>query len=150
MYFHKIKNPPFGYPIVLSELQLPQRRRRPRPPLPPGWMVPSTTITPPPEAEEENQVPDEDLVDGMQQLHLNSPNPMFFQQVASLHTATLPTFGQIKKLTTDAREVVAISGEPITPVTLFLAMIALLSLQVPYAQAQKSYWAYVPNPPYSI
>lgn len=40
----------------------------------------------------------------------------------------------------------ASTGEPVTPTTLFLAMLALLSAQAQPTTANP-YWAYVPNPP---
>lgn len=69
------------------------------------------------------------------------PEPM-----VTTKQAELPTWGQIKNLTWRAQQMTASIGEPATPTTLLLAMLALLSAQVQPSTADP-HWAYVPNPP---
>ena len=57
----------------------------------------------------------------------------------------VPTWGQIKQLVSRAQESVKQQNNPVTPVTLFLAMLATISC-VPSVNAA-TYWAYVPDPP---
>lgn len=68
------------------------------------------------------------------------PEPM-----VTTKQAKLPTWGQIKNLTWRAQQMAASTGEPATPTTLPLAMLALLSAQMQPSTADP-YWAYVPNP----
>lgn len=59
--------------------------------------------------------------------------------------ATPPTLGQLKKMTQEAERIVQHSGQKLTPSTLFLAMLAVISCQV--TTANYTYWTYIPNPP---
>lgn len=67
---------------------------------------------------------------------------------AATRNSTLPTWGQIKQLTATAQDVVARSGKEPTVEALFLALLALLSLQVTFVsgsyltekEEEKSYW----------
>ncbi|XP_059944247.1 uncharacterized protein LOC132482995 [Mesoplodon densirostris] len=58
---------------------------------------------------------------------------------------SVPTWGQIKQLVSRAQELVKQQNNPVTPVTLFLGMLATISC-VPSVNAA-TYWAYVPDPP---
>ncbi|KAK1335275.1 hypothetical protein QTO34_004860 [Cnephaeus nilssonii] len=68
------------------------------------------------------------------------------QLAKTTREASVPTWGQLKKLTTDAQQVVKEQGVQVTPSNLFLAMMALVSCQVSMAAAE-TYWTYVPDPP---
>ncbi|XP_069396405.1 endogenous retrovirus group K member 6 Env polyprotein [Delphinus delphis] len=57
----------------------------------------------------------------------------------------VPTWGQVKQLISRAQELVKQQNNPVTPITLFLAMLATISC-VPSVNAA-TYWAYVPDPP---
>ncbi|XP_076982864.1 endogenous retrovirus group K member 21 Env polyprotein-like [Tamandua tetradactyla] len=130
-----MQKPQSGFPIgSFGPYRRPSRRRNKRKaPLPPQWKNPSSYP-------QENM--DEDLVPRMEDLSLSST-----LQAQSTRQASLPTWGQIKKLTADAERVVLITGKTPTPIHLFLAIIALLSCQVSGSSVNKSYWAYIPNPP---
>lgn len=58
-------------------------------------------------------------------------------------TTCLPTWGQIKALTSTATRLVIQSGNPVTPMTLFVACLSLLTVT---SEATK-YWAYMTGPP---
>ncbi|KAK1335314.1 hypothetical protein QTO34_003100 [Cnephaeus nilssonii] len=51
------------------------------------------------------------------------------QQAKTTQEASVPTWGQLKKLTTDAQQVVKEQGVQVTPSNLYLAMMALVSCQ---------------------
>lgn len=51
------------------------------------------------------------------------------QQAQSTKKALFPTWGQIKKLTSEAETLVSAGGHQPTPEALFLAMLALLACQ---------------------
>lgn len=63
-------------------------------------------------------------------------------------SASLPTWGQLKKLTQEAEKTLVNAGPPLNPTNWLLAMMAVVTCQVMYAQAiEYTYGAYVPNPP---
>ncbi|XP_014305302.1 pyrin domain-containing protein 3-like [Myotis lucifugus] len=51
------------------------------------------------------------------------------QQAKTTREASVPTWGQLKKLTSDAQQVVEKQGVQVTPSNLFLAMVTLVSCQ---------------------
>ena len=57
-----------------------------------------------------------------------------------------PTWGQLKKLVAQAQKLVTAQRTPFTPMTVFLAVLAVLSSS---AQADDLYWAYVPDHPFA-
>lgn len=96
--------------------------------------------------DEHGEAPDR-VTAKMAKLALSSSAP---PQAKSTREAKPPTWGQIKKLTREAGKVVKASGEPVTPLHLFLAILAVLSAQVSGddASSHMQYWAYLPNPPF--
>lgn len=124
--FHRIQNHRYGYQIGSSGLH----HRRRFPPLAHSTPDPGSPDTP------------DSLTPKMAKMNLSSP-----QQAQSTKKASFPTWGQIKKLTSEAETLVSARGHQPTPEALFLAMLALLSCQVPFANANFSYWAYFPDPP---
>lgn len=69
-----------------------------------------------------NQTPDDSLILRMRRLQI--------AQSAATRTSPLPTWRQLKHLTFAVEQTVASSGKPKTPENLFLALLALLSVQV--------------------
>lgn len=70
-------------------------------------------------------------------------------RAASTHRVSPPTWGQIKALTSSAQQLVISQQRPCTADNLFVAMLAILTIQVgflPMTTAQQ-YWAYIPDPP---
>ena len=66
--------------------------------------------------------------------------------------AHLLTWGQIKHLTQEAKNLLRREGKPLTPNNLVLAVFTLVSVttSIPLTAAGETdyiYWAYVPNPP---
>ncbi|XP_075865454.1 endogenous retrovirus group K member 113 Env polyprotein [Microcebus murinus] len=57
--------------------------------------------------------------------------------------ALLPSWSQIKRLTEIASKLVRETGQPLNSLTLFLAMVTLLSTPTQAA----TYWTYIPDPP---
>lgn len=71
-----------------------------------------------------------------------------------MHRASIPTWGQIKKLSQQAEKLLEQENTSVTPNNLALAMFALVlvAVSIPRAIAQPNnstytYWAYTPNPP---
>lgn len=61
-------------------------------------------------------------------------------------TATIPTWGQIKKLSQEAESLVHHHGLPKTSANLLLAMVTLITVSVSVQADSSHYWAYIPNP----
>ena len=88
----------------------------------------------------------------MNGLQLHQPQPNKRTRIsASNCQSQIPSWGQIKHLTRSGTQILLSQGKPLTPENLFVAMLALLTIQascsLPNAYAQESYWAYVPDPP---
>ena len=61
--------------------------------------------------------------------------------------ATPPTWGQMKRLTQEAKKTLMKAGQPLNPTNLLLAMMAVVTCQVIGVLASNhTYWAYIPNP----
>ncbi|KAL0611964.1 envelope glycoprotein, partial [Plecturocebus cupreus] len=61
---------------------------------------------------------------------------------------SLPTWTQLKTLSLEVASLVAAQGTPHSPSVMFVAMMAILSCQVPVVQPESQVlWAYVPDPP---
>lgn len=60
--------------------------------------------------------------------------------------ANPPTWGQLKRLTQKAEEMLMQQQVTKSPQTLFVAMLAIISCQVVLGNTD-NYWAYVPDPP---
>ncbi|KAL0611114.1 envelope glycoprotein, partial [Plecturocebus cupreus] len=72
---------------------------------------------------------------------MNLPSP--------LRKTPLPAWAQMRRLSAEASQLIE-QGQSRTPSVLFLAMLAILSCQVPNTQSlpdSKVLWAYVPDPP---
>ena len=61
-------------------------------------------------------------------------------------SSNLPTWGQLKELTRQAQQMVFNTGQPSLVENMFLALLAIVTLQV-YPASAASFWAYVPHPP---
>ena len=91
----------------------------------------------------------------MSQLHIQDiapPDPLLHKRVSSRLTqatrnASIPTWGQIKTLCPQAREIASLQGSPASPEKMFIVMLALLSCQVSASPIPTKYWAYLPDPP---
>jgi endonuclease/exonuclease/phosphatase (EEP) superfamily protein YafD len=59
--------------------------------------------------------------------------------------SSIPTWRQIKALSTKGKNVLGYTGKPITPENLFLAMVAILTCTS--AVSGQVYWAFIPHPP---
>lgn len=59
-------------------------------------------------------------------------------------TVPLPSWGQIKKLSSEGQKILVRTGKTLNAENLFLAMCALLTVS---SSEAVSYWAYIPNPP---
>ncbi|KAK1346629.1 hypothetical protein QTO34_000489 [Cnephaeus nilssonii] len=84
-----------------------------------------------------------ELVKGVRQLTLQE-RPYNLAQTT--RTAAVPTWGQMKKLAVEAEQMLIQTSTPKTGVSMFLAMMAILSCQVPSVRGD-IHWAYVPDPP---
>ncbi|XP_054577310.1 endogenous retrovirus group K member 19 Env polyprotein-like [Eptesicus fuscus] len=84
-----------------------------------------------------------ELVKGVRQLTLQE-RPYNLAQTT--RTAAVPTWGQVKKLAVEAEQTLIQTSTPKTGVSVFLAMMAILSCQVPSVRGD-IHWAYVPDPP---
>ena len=81
-------------------------------------------------------------------------NKLNLAQAYSTRYSPFPTWGQLKRLTSEADRMVTNSGKAKTPELVFLAMLALLTSQVmpiqtleAHSDSEKAYWTYFPNPP---
>ncbi|XP_046276924.1 endogenous retrovirus group K member 21 Env polyprotein-like [Marmota monax] len=81
---------------------------------------------------------DEELAEDMTNLHLHSP-----RQAQVTLASKLPSWGQIKHLTSQAQNLVVSQGASASPEKVFLAMLSQVSL----ISDNQSYWAYFPDPP---
>jgi hypothetical protein len=59
--------------------------------------------------------------------------------------SSIPTWRQIKALSTKGKNVLGYTGKPITPENLVLAMVAILTCTS--AVSGQVYWAFLPHPP---
>ncbi|XP_048654251.1 endogenous retrovirus group K member 25 Env polyprotein-like [Marmota marmota marmota] len=65
-----------------------------------------------------------------------------------MRTADPPTWRQMKRLTQEDEKPLQKANQPLNPVNLLLAMLAVINCQVSSVSAHSfAYWAYVPNPP---
>ncbi|KAL0588634.1 envelope glycoprotein [Plecturocebus cupreus] len=64
------------------------------------------------------------------------------------HHSSLPTWTQMKRLSAEAARLVDSQNTPCTPAMMFIAVLAILSCQVPGDRSEnQALWAYVPDPP---
>ncbi|XP_039096227.1 endogenous retrovirus group K member 19 Env polyprotein-like isoform X2 [Hyaena hyaena] len=89
------------------------------------------------------------LTETMSELSLQEERPRRRRHLArSMRISTRHTWGQLKTLTDEAITLVETQGNSVTPATLFVALLALLSSQASSGYALKQqYWTYIPNPP---
>lgn len=78
--------------------------------------------------------------------HRHPPRYSHQPYARSTRSAFPPTWGQVKALCHSARRSVLTQGVALTPETLLLAMLAIISCQVLGASAT-AYWSYLPDPP---
>nr|UVF62131.1 MAG: envelope protein [Bat faecal associated retrovirus 1] len=89
----------------------------------------------------------DDLVDGLRRLGLRHRTRRRRRPTRATQNSVNVTWGQVKRLTSDALTLVDVRHLPRTPDNVFLAILALLTVQVsPVSLA--SHWAYVPDPPF--
>ena len=60
---------------------------------------------------------------------------------------TVPTWGQLIRLTQQAEELIKRGRHEATPIVKFVAMLAVLACQPRPSSTEKVHWAYLPNPP---
>ncbi|XP_066130173.1 uncharacterized protein [Saccopteryx bilineata] len=141
------------------------RRRSPLPPPPPPYLLPPPPYTP--SSPEKTSVPPASSVTsqqrssrssrynlvtpGIHRLSLQGARQPPYQRMArSTRTVNPPTWGQLKALSERADSICRQQNIKRNSVNMFIAMLAVLSIQVLNVEAtgqNKSYWAYIPNPP---
>ncbi|XP_037693316.1 uncharacterized protein LOC119534829 isoform X2 [Choloepus didactylus] len=142
VFFLRIQTPRFGFqsePCAMSS-------RPPTPYLksfpPPGNGAPASTTT---------QLTPDFLIPPMKRMKIRDEKYPGSSRRRRPTKATcggpVPTWGQIKALTNQAEELVKHQNGVVTPSTLFIAMLAVISCQVSLSEAA-TYWAYMADPPF--
>uniref|UniRef100_UPI004038BE72 inactive serine protease 35 isoform X1 n=1 Tax=Callospermophilus lateralis TaxID=76772 RepID=UPI004038BE72 len=94
-------------------------------------------------------VPEEDLmttlIPSFSRMSFDDPQSLF-RRSSSTRFTELPTWGQLKQLTHQARELISTQSNLCTPEKMFVAMLAILACQVTNVSSEY-YWAYYPDPP---
>jgi hypothetical protein len=73
-------------------------------------------------------------------------SPRSVKKAHNTHASPLPTWSQVKKLTTEGEDLLRHTSQPQTSEALLLAMVTILSCQV-CGTSGETYWAYFPDSP---